>query len=634
MAWLQQSLRRIFAVLALASIAILTIGTATAADDEVPLGTGTYLVQSSELATVRELVQSVGGRIERELPIINAVGATLTAEQLAALKAVAGVRVYENTEVALDGRRKKKKKQDKDRSRTATDTSGPSATETSMDSWAMLSDFMESSQESLPTDTSGDTTDAADSFEDDDATVELSADYSRPTEANGWLEWSELSRSMERVDYGHPLTISAPDVHALGVIGKGVTVAVIDTGLWWEADTLLSKSPKVFIDVTGQDLKDDPNGHGTHVASIIGSDRLAKNGIFEGIAPGSQLAILRAFRADGSATYLDVIHAIDVAVAEKDEHNIRVLNLSFSAAPQSHYWDDPLNQAVMAAWQAGIVVIASAGNDGPDPMTIGVPGNVPYIITVGAMTDNFTAFEPTDDRLASFSSAGPTYEGFVKPDVIAPGGHIVSSMPFDSVISLTHPESMMDTQRNFAMSGTSQATAIVSGVVALMLQNDPTLTPDEVKCRLMSSTRPAINHDGELAYTVFQQGAGLVNALEAVNSSATQCANLGLNVAQDLSGEQHFGGRANRNEAGEYYLSDESGERLEGDGFLWSRAYMWSQGYLWSRAYMWSQGFVWSRGFLWSQNYMWSRSVPWDEGAVHSSSLTETMKINKWVDHE
>ena len=88
-----------------------------------------------------------------------------------------------------------------------------------------------------------------------------------------------------------------------------------------------------------------------------------------------------------------------------------MLNLSFSATPQSHYWDDPLNQAVMAAWQAGIVVVASAGNSGPDPMTVGVPGNVPYIITVGAMTDNYTPYEPADDRLASFSSAGPTFEG-------------------------------------------------------------------------------------------------------------------------------------------------------------------------------------------------------------------------------
>ncbi|MFK5151175.1 S8 family serine peptidase, partial [Klebsiella pneumoniae] len=89
-------------------------------------------------------------------------------------------------------------------------------------------------------------------------------------------------------------------------------------------------------------------------------------------------------------------------------------NLSFGAQPQSYYWDDPLNQAVMAAWQAGIVVVSSARNEGPSAMTIDVPGNVPYVVTVGALTDNFTPYDATDDRLASFSSTGPTFEGFVK----------------------------------------------------------------------------------------------------------------------------------------------------------------------------------------------------------------------------
>ena len=101
-------------------------------------------------------------------------------------------------------------------------------------------------------------------------------------------------------------------------------------------------------------------------------------------------------------------------------YGIRVLNLSFSAAPQSHYWDDPINQAVMALWQAGVVVVASAGNTGPDAMTIGVPGNLPYIITVG-VSDGMTPQTFDDDYLASFSSCGPTAEGFVKPEIVAPG---------------------------------------------------------------------------------------------------------------------------------------------------------------------------------------------------------------------
>ena len=103
-----------------------------------------------------------------------------------------------------------------------------------------------------------------------------------------------------------------------------------------------------------------------------------------------------------------------------------MLNCSFfSAEPQSFYWDDPLNQAVMAAWQAGHRGRRLGRQHGPDPMTIGVPGNVPYVVTVGAMTDNYTPEDPGDDYLASFSAAGPTVEGFVKPELVAPGGHML-----------------------------------------------------------------------------------------------------------------------------------------------------------------------------------------------------------------
>ncbi len=185
-----------------------------------------------------------------------------------------------------------------------------------------------------------------------------------------------------------------------------------------------------------------------------------------------------------------------------------MVNLSFGATPESYYWNDPLNQAVMAAWQAGIVVVVAAGNDGPEPMTIDVPGNVPYVITVGALTDNYTPYNLSDDRLASFSSAGPTFEGFVKPEMIAPGGHMVASMSSQSYLANIDPGSMAPTAQMFTMSGTSMAAAVTTGVVALMLQSDPALAPDNVKCRLLASARPAVNSNGTLAYSVFQQGAG------------------------------------------------------------------------------------------------------------------------------
>ncbi len=192
-------------------------------------------------------------------------------------------------------------------------------------------------------------------------------------------------------------------------------------------------------------------------------------------------------------------------------------------------------------------------------MTIGVPGNVPYVITVGALTDNNTPYNAADDKLASFSSTGPTFEGFVKPEVVSPGGHIAASMSSSSYLANIDPDSMGLLQQMFTMSGTSQATAVASGVVALMLQDDPSLTPDTVKCRLMAAARPAVKSTGKLAYSVFQQGAGLINAVDAVNSAATNCANGGLDIDADLAGTAHFGGPANQDANGNYYVMDMEG---------------------------------------------------------------------------
>src|ERR1700674_2981220 len=162
--------------------------------------------------------------------------------------------------------------------------------------------------------------------------------------------------------------------------------------------------------------------------------------------------------------------------------------------------------------------------------------------------------QPNQYRLASFSSAGPTFEGFVKPDVVGMGGHIMAYAPDKGTLAGEHPTWITEPYSDMTMSGTSQASAVVSGVVALMLQVNPSLTPDQVKCRLMSGARPAVNPSGNLAYTVFQQGAGLVDAHNAAYSNASGCANQGLNVAVDLAGLQHYGGRANEDANGNFYI--------------------------------------------------------------------------------
>jgi subtilisin family serine protease len=295
----------------------------------------------------------------------------------------------------------------------------------------------------------------------------------------------------------HTQATKANLLHEQGLTGAGIGVAVIDTGFPAEA-ALLKKgngNPRNLVQydaITDQQypigtfVSDDESGHGSHIASIIASTDKDAQGMYAGIAPDADIVSIKAFDADGRGNYLDIIRALDWAVQHKETHNIRVINLSFSATPQSYYWDDPINQAVMRAWQAGIVVVAAAGNTGPDPMTIGVPGNLPYIITVGAASDNYTPDDMTDDYLTTFSAAGPTVEGFVKPDLVAPGGHIQALLPRKAKIGTKNPHYFDDDTDYFEMSGTSQATAMVSGIVAQMLEADPCshsgrrqMSPDE-----------------------------------------------------------------------------------------------------------------------------------------------------------
>ncbi len=464
--------------------------------------TESYLIQGADLASVKAAVQAAGGEITHELGIIRAVGARLTKTQLADLQTSAAVRqVYANNRV-----------------------------ETAKKKVKTLSTAVE--------------------------TVDLTTSVSTEPTATTSLESLVTSASLDLRDVtdtatgtGHVTAVMAHLLQAEGITGDGVTLAVLDSGLSFfdqikrGADDEL-RALAQYDAIADQELSiwsapNDDNGHATHVQSIsLNSEASSVTGYYRGIAPNAGLVAVKAFDANGQGNYADVIRGIDWLVENKEAYGIRVLNLSFSAPPQSHYWDDPLNQAVMAAWEAGIVVVASAGNTGPDPMTIGVPGNVPYVITVGAMTDNYTPDDTSDDKLASFSSTGPTVEGFVKPDLLAPGGHLVALMNDDGQIAIEHPEFRDEDGMYFTMSGTSQSAAVVSGVVALMLQADPSLSPDDVKCRLMTSARGARNADGSPRYSVLQQGAGLVDAHAAVYSAEYGCANRGLDIAQDLAGDR------------------------------------------------------------------------------------------------
>lgn len=450
-----------------------------------------------------------------------------------------------------------------------------------------------------------------------------------------------------------PKYIDADSAHAARNFGDGVTIGFLDTGL----DQLQGTSSGLGLstDLYGRDkfwgtydainnsisnYSNEESGHGTHVASIAGNADYDVYGNLYGVAPNASLVGIKAFDAEGKATYADVIRGIDWALQVKDQINLRVLNMSFSGPVRSYYWEDPLNQAVMKAWQAGIVVIASAGNNGPDPMTIGVPGNVPYVITVGAITDNYTESNATDDKLATFSAAGPTFEGFVKPEIVAPGGHLAGLMAFDTQIVQEHPE-FHDGGRYFEMSGTSQAAGVVSGVAALILSQDPSLTPDEVKCRLMDGAHAAFNDKGELAYSVFQQGSGVVNAADALASTATACANQALDIAQDIEGNDHFFGPANINNDGNFYvegLGDEyvwrfDDSNLDGDSLIWRMNF--AENALDWRNTASTDSLIW-RMNIETDSLIWRMSVESDSLIWRMSVADSTtgIDVNNWVEQQ
>jgi serine protease AprX len=415
-------------------------------------------------------------------------------------------------------------------------------------------------------------------------------------------------------------------LHAMGITGQGVGIAFVDTGLW--ATPLAGYD--AIRNVVSTSIPDD-SGHGTHVTSIAASANITADGTYLGIAPRASWITIKTFGADGRGTYANTIRGLDWILVNKTKYNIRVVNMSFGATAQSYYWNDPLNRAVMKLWQAGIVVVASAGNNGPYAQSITVPGNNPYVITVGAMTDNYTPTNARDDRLASFSSTGPTYEGFVKPEIVAPGGHITGVMTKNQAIPKAHRE-FHDGGNYFTMSGTSQSAAVVSGVVALMLQAQPSLTPNQVKCKLMSSAFAAVDSSGKLAYTVFQQGAGQVNALAAVFNPYTSCGNVGLDIAADLAGTRHYGGPAHQKADGTFYLVDAAGQQINQQGYIWNNGYLWNQGFLWSNGYIWSNGYLWNNGYVWSNGYVWNNGTLWNQSFMPSTASVSG--VNHWVDQE
>ncbi|WP_432834237.1 S8 family serine peptidase [Dactylosporangium sp. CA-092794] len=425
--------------------------------------------------------------------------------------------------------------------------------------------------------------------------------------------------------------VGADRLWADGVTGRNVGVALVDTGVVpvdGLRGTNVVNGPDLSVESQSDALRHlDTYGHGTHLAGIIaGND--SRTG-FRGIAPDATLTSVKVGAANGASDVSQVIAAIDWVVEHRNDdprRPIRVLNLSYGTDGVQSYQIDPLTHAVENAWRAGIVVVVAAGNGGTDRPALNNPATDPYVIAVGAADTAGTA-NTADDTVADFSSAGTASR---RVDLVAPGRSIVSLRDPGSYADTESPDARVG-DRLFKGSGTSQSAAVVSGAAALLLQQRPELTPDQVKALLVGTARqlpkagPAAGA-GELnlgqaarakrpaAVQTWPASTG-VGSLEAARGSwHLSAGDAVLTGENDLFGPFNTAAWAKASSAGTAWVGGTwMGRRLTGSG--WSAAsasypawsgYTWS-GYTWS-GYTWSgdswAGYTWS-GYTWS-GYTWS----------------------------
>lgn len=303
------------------------------------------------------------------------------------------------------------------------------------------------------------------------------------------------------------------------IIGTGITVAIVDTGICAHPDFFRYSNRDIYFKDFLHSRKNfyDDCGHGSHVAGIIGGSGTASDGRYCGIAPGCNLMVCKTLNYKGDGSISDVINALEWIINNKRQYGIKVINLSFGMGNKEITKEGlKLIRVVEDVWNEGIVVVAAAGNGGPDIGSVAVPGSSKKIITVGA-SDDYLEVELMGQRAKDYSGRGPTFECIRKPDVVAPGGNIMScaltrANGNDIVYGVIAnrwaplPRRSRDTYHHMytEKSGTSMATPIVAGAVALLLSVYPDMTPKDVKKRLRDSA-------DDLKTDRRKQGWGLLN---------------------------------------------------------------------------------------------------------------------------
>jgi len=415
-------------------------------------------------------------------------------------------------------------------------------------------------------------------------------------------------------------TVVADLKQALGLdnrfTGANATVAIIDSGIATNVD-FGSRIVAQYVFWKGRQYYTAPYddyGHGTHVAGLIGSNGTSSNNKYAGIAPATGLLSLKVLDGKGTGKTSDVINAIEFAIANRARFGINVINLSLGHPIYESAATDPLVQAVETAVRAGIVVVVAAGNYGYNPVTgqtgyagIASPGNSPSAITVGAGVTNNTVLR-TDDRLADYSSRGPTwYDGFAKPDILAPGQSLVSTDAVGSTLDVTYPGLVLQagSTKFLRLSGSSMATGVVAGLVAVVLEANrtgaeqrwqdyqsslkrnqrdpfpgaPLLTANTIKALLEYSATPLRNATGA-GYGPLEQGAGLVNGIGAVT--------LAYNIDTTR-------------QAGQYWLMNATTPWSDFGGVIEP----WSQTVIWGTSLLRGTSVVDLRQAAWEDNIVW-----------------------------
>jgi serine protease AprX len=270
---------------------------------------------------------------------------------------------------------------------------------------------------------------------------------------------------------------NAPAAWAQGYNGAGVGIAIIDSGVSASPDF---GSRLVHVSLPGQTTStDDAYGHGSMVAGVAAGQ--SASGVYRGIAPGATIYALKVAKDENGVRSSDIISALDWVTLHKNSHNVRVIVLSISEVGPSSYHGSLLDAAVEHAWRNGIVVVTAAGNLGAGSQFF-APANDPFVLSVGSL-------QPDGVTASDFTSFGTTPDGYSRPDIYAPGRHIASTLPVGSVLASQAPLANILSPGYARASGTSLAAPQVAGAAAILLQQRPNLTPNQVKWLLMQSAR-------------------------------------------------------------------------------------------------------------------------------------------------